>query len=158
MITAIGVPFIVITFEVNRVFKQRRFLNDACQPEVSLFFLICLGTNKYVLLSVFTLKETICSQICSKSRLKSSKSLLPVYVRRSKTSLLKVLLKIATENGIYSPPMKIISNTILFVYSLCGALIKIAREYHTRWYNYFDGTTPLLEKIRRYLVAFLGST
>ena len=101
---------------------------------------------------------TICSQICSKSRLKSAKSLLPVYVRRSKTSLLKVFPKIVTENRIYSPPMKVITNTILFVYSLCGALIKIVREYHTRWYNYFDGTTPLLEKIRRYLVAFLGST
>ena len=41
--------------------------------------------------------------------------------------------------------MKVISNTILLVYSLRGALIKIAREYHTQWYNYFDGTTPLLE-------------
>ena len=59
-----------------------------------------------------------------------------------------------TENGIYSPPMKVISNTILLVYSLRGALIKIAREYHTQWYNYFDGTTPLLEMVRRYLVAF----
>ena len=52
--------------------------------------------------------------------------------------------------------MKVISNTILFVYSLRGALIKIARVYHTQWYNYFDGTTPLLEKVRRYLVAFPG--
>ena len=42
--------------------------------------LICLGTTKFVLLSVFTLKETICPQICSKSRLKSAKSLLPVDV------------------------------------------------------------------------------
>ena len=59
-----------------------------------------------------------------------------------------------TENGIYSPPMKVISNTILFVYSLRGALIKIARGYHTQWGNFFDRTTPLLEKVRRYLVAF----
>ena len=101
-------------------------------------------------------ERTICPKICSKSRLKCAKSPVPVDERDSKTSLLKVLLKIMTENGIYSPPMKVISNTILFVYSLCGALIKIAREYHTRWYNYFDGATPLLEKIRRYLVAFLG--
>ena len=64
--------------------------------------LICLGANKFVLLSVFTLKETICPKICSKSRLKSAKGSLPVDVRRSKTSLLKVLLKIMTENGIYS--------------------------------------------------------
>ena len=50
--------------------------------------------------------------------------------------------------------MKVISNTILFVYSLGAPLIKIARGCHTQWRNYFDGTTPLLEKVRRYLVAF----
>ena len=99
---------------------------------------MCLGTTKFVLLSVFTLKEIICPKICSKSPLKSAKGSLPVDERRSKTSLLKVLLKIMTENGIYSPPMKVISNTILFVYSLCGALTKIASGYHTRWRNYFD--------------------
>ena len=59
-----------------------------------------------------------------------------------------------TENGIYSPLMKVISNTILFVYSLRGALIKIARGCPTQWGNFFDRTTPLLEKVRRYLVAF----
>ena len=52
--------------------------------------------------------------------------------------------------------MKVISNIILFVYSLRGALIKIARVYHTQWYNYFDGTTPLLKKVKRHLVAFPG--
>ena len=114
-------------------------MSDQCQPGSEPFSsLICLGATKFVLLSVFTLKETVCPKICSKSRLKSAKGSLPVDVRRSKTSLLKVLLKIMTENGIYSPPMKVISNTFLFVYSLCGALIKIARGYHTRWRNYFD--------------------
>ena len=39
-------------------------------------------------------------------------------------SRFKVLLKIATENGIYSHHMKVISNTILFFYSLRGVLIK----------------------------------
>ena len=42
---------------------------------------------------MFTLKETICPKICSKLRLKSAKGPLPVDLRRSKTSLLKVLLK-----------------------------------------------------------------
>ena len=119
-------------------------MSDAYQPEVSFFsLLICLGAAKFVLLSVFTLKETICAKICSKSRLKSAKSLLPVDVRRSKTSLLKVLPKMVTEKRIYSPPMKVISNTILFVYSLRGTLIKIARVCHMRWRNYFDGTNPI---------------
>ena len=105
-----------------------------------------------MLLSVWTLKETICPKFCSKSRLKSAKGPPPVDVRRSKTSLLKVLLKIMTENG-NLPPMKVISNTILFVYSLRGALIKIVRGYHTRWRNYFDWTNPVTGKIRRYPIA-----
>ena len=57
--------------------------------------LICLGATKFVLLSVFTLIETICPQICSKSRLKSAKSLLPVDVRRSKN----VAAQGSPENG-----------------------------------------------------------
>ena len=43
-----------------------------------------------LLLSVFTLIETICPRICSKSRTKSAKIPLPLDVRRSKTSLLKL--------------------------------------------------------------------
>ena len=46
--------------------------------------------TKFVLLSVFTLKETFSPRMCSKSRLKSAKNPLPVDVRRSKTSLLKL--------------------------------------------------------------------
>ena len=48
-----------------------------------------LDATKFVFLSVFTLKERFFPRICSKSRLKSAKSPLPVDVRRSKTSLLK---------------------------------------------------------------------
>ena len=44
----------------------------------------------FVLLSFFTLLETIWPEICSKSRLKSTKSPLPVNVRYSKTLLLKL--------------------------------------------------------------------
>ena len=59
------------------------FLRDARQPEVSLFsLLICLDAIKFVLLAVFTLIETFCPKMCSKSRLKSEKSPLPVYVHR----------------------------------------------------------------------------
>ena len=58
-------------------------------------------------------------------------------------ALIKVLPKMVTENGIHLPPMKVISNTILFVYSLRGALIKIVRMCHMRWRNYFDGTNPI---------------
>ena len=52
--------------------------------------LIRLHATKFVLLSVFTLIETIWPIICSKSLPRSAKSQLPVDVRRSKTSLLKL--------------------------------------------------------------------
>ena len=133
MITIIGVPFTVLTFRVNREFKQRRFERRSSTSSEHFSLLIYLDSIKFVLLhvSVFTLKETICPKICSKSPLNSAKGRLPVDLRRSKTTLLKDLLKINAENGIYPPPMKVISNTILFVYSLRGALIEIARAYHT---------------------------
>ena len=101
------------------------FLSDARQPEVSLFLFNMPWHHQICI----TLKETICLKICSKSRLKSAQSPLSVDVRRSKT-----------ENRIYSPPREVVSKIILFVYSLRGALIKIARGCHTRWRNYFDGT------------------
>ena len=50
--------------------------------------LICLVASKFVLLRVFSLIETICPKICSKSSLKSAKSPLPVDARPSKWSLL----------------------------------------------------------------------
>ena len=46
-------------------------------------FLICLDATKFVWLSVFTLIETTCPKICSKSQLKCAKSPLPVDVRRT---------------------------------------------------------------------------
>ena len=55
--------------------------------------LICLDTAKFVLLSVFTLIETIYPRICSKLRLKCAKSLLPVDLRCSKTSLRKLPIR-----------------------------------------------------------------
>ena len=55
-----------------------------------LSLLMCLDATVFVLLSVVILIETICPKICSKTLLKSSKRPLPVDVRRSKTSLLKL--------------------------------------------------------------------
>ena len=51
---------------------------------------ISLYATVFVLPSVLILKGTICPKICSKARLKCAKSLFPVDVRRSKTSLLKL--------------------------------------------------------------------
>ena len=67
----------------------------------------------------------------------------PVDVCRSKTSLLEVVLKIMTENGIYSPLMKVISN-IICLFS--------ARVSHAMAQSF--QTSLLLEKVRRYLAAF----
>ena len=46
---------------------------------------ICLNANKFVLVSSFTLKTTICPKIWAKTLPRSVKSLLPVNVRHSKT-------------------------------------------------------------------------
>ena len=46
---------------------------------------ICLNANKFVLLSSFTLKTTICPKIWAKTLPRNVKSLLPVNVRHSKT-------------------------------------------------------------------------
>ena len=69
--------------------KQRRLLPRAPTSIESCFSLICLDATKLVLLSVFTLKETICPKIWLESLPKNAISPLPVDVRRSKTSLLK---------------------------------------------------------------------
>ena len=52
--------------------------------------LISLDATVFLLPSVLILIETICPKMCSKSWLKSAKRPLPVDVRRSKTSLLKL--------------------------------------------------------------------
>ena len=73
-----------------------RFLSsDVFEPRTStgsepFSLLIILYATKFVLPTVFILKETICPKICLKSRLKSAKSVLPADVRRSKTSVLKL--------------------------------------------------------------------
>ena len=62
-----------------------------------LSLLICLHATKSVLLSVFTLIETICPIICSKSRPRSANSQLPVDVRRSNTDnaiVIVILLRV----------------------------------------------------------------
>ena len=55
---------------ISREFEQRR-KSTGSEP---FSLLICLDATKFVLLSVFTLLETICPNISSKSRLKSAAS------------------------------------------------------------------------------------
>ena len=54
--------------------------------------LICLDATKFVLPSVFTLKEAICSNIYLKTRLERAKSPLPVDVRSKRRCFFKRLL------------------------------------------------------------------
>ena len=119
--------------------------------------LICLGTTEFVLLSVFTLKETICPKICSKSRLKSAKSLLPVDVRRSKTSLLQG----SPENGgrkwnLFSSHEGNFQHH--FVYSLRGAIIISPCRAGTRDANDCVAKLPLFWKRSDVLLARLSQT
>ena len=64
--------------------------------------LICLVASKFVLLRVFSLIETICPKICSKSSLKSAESQLPDDARPSKWSLLfRHQQSLVQKNGKY---------------------------------------------------------
>ena len=54
------------------------------------FLFICLGTNKFVLLSFFSLIKTIYQRVSTKPLPNDAKSPLPVDVRRAKTPLLKL--------------------------------------------------------------------
>ena len=86
------------------LFQAFRYSSDVFERRMStgsgrFSLLICLDVTKFVLLSVFTLIETICPKICSKSRLKGAKKQLPVDVRRSKKLLLKLPIKDGTKRS-----------------------------------------------------------
>ena len=82
----------VLSLHVRPSAKQQRFKRRRCASAGSEPFslLICPDDAKFVLISVLALIEPICPKIYSKSRLKSAKIPLPVDVRCSKTSLLKL--------------------------------------------------------------------
>ena len=71
------------------VFEQRT-LTGSGSFSLSICLDSCLDGTKFVFPSVLTLIETIYPKICSRAQPKSAKSPLPVDVRRSKTSLLKL--------------------------------------------------------------------
>ena len=68
--------------------KQRRFWATHANRKWTYSHLIRLFASKFILLRVFSLIETICPKICSKSSLKRAKSPLPVDARPSEWSLL----------------------------------------------------------------------
>ena len=77
----------MIIRELNSdVFERRTSTGSEPFP-----LLISLDPIVFLLPSVLILIETICLKVFSKSQLKCAKSPLPVDVRRSKTSLLKLL-------------------------------------------------------------------
>ena len=61
--------------------KQQRFWATHVNRKWAFFLFKCLNATIFVWLSGFTLTETICPKVCSKSRPKSAKSPLPVDVR-----------------------------------------------------------------------------
>ena len=70
---------------------------------------ICLGANKFVLLSFFSLIKTIYQRVSTKPLPNDAKSPLPVDVRRSKTPFLKLpieLLKSETTEFALKTEMK----------------------------------------------------
>ena len=78
-----------LAFELqsSRVFEKRSKSSDVLSTSTGnepFSFQVWLDAIKFVFPSVFTLKETTCPRICSKSRPKSVTSPLPVGVHRSK--------------------------------------------------------------------------
>ena len=66
---------------------------------------ISFDATKFVWLSVFTLIETICARICSKSRPRSAKSQLPVDARRSiQRCCATLLLKLPNGGTVQTDP------------------------------------------------------
>ena len=75
---------------IIRELKKRLFEQRTSTGSEPFSLLIGLDATIFVLPSVLILIETICSKICSKSRLKNPESPLSVNVRRSKVSLLQL--------------------------------------------------------------------
>ena len=112
--------------------------------------MICRYATKFVWLSVFTLTETICPKSCSKSRIKNAKSALPVDVRRSKTSLLKLpsnnrgrqrrRQQDRPKSRSEKPKTLHVHNAFSYISLLsrhdCGVKLR-GRELFTRYRNYF---------------------
>ena len=78
-----------LSFELQspRVFEKRSKSSNVLSKSTGnepFSLQICLDAVKFVLPSVFTLKETTCPRICSKSRPKRAKSPLPIGVHRFK--------------------------------------------------------------------------
>ena len=73
-----------------RDLKQRRFWATHVNRKWGFSLFICLDANKLLLLSFFSLLKTIYPRVSTKPLPNDAKSPLPVYVRRSKTLLLKL--------------------------------------------------------------------
>ena len=75
---------------VNRDLKQDVFERRTSTGSEAFSLFICLGANKFVLLSFFSLIKTIYQRVSTKPLPNDAKSPVPVDVRRSKTPLLKL--------------------------------------------------------------------
>ena len=73
-----------------RELKQRRFWATHINWKWGLLPFVCLDSNKFVLLSFFSLIKRIYSRVSTKPLPNGAKSLLPVEVRRLKMLLLKL--------------------------------------------------------------------
>ena len=128
VITIVGVPFTAM--HINRKWAFYSF-------NIPWRYQICIAK------CIYSYRDDLPQNLFKITAQEYKKSTVLLTCVDQKRRCFKGLPKMMAGNGIYSPPMKIISNTILFVYSLRGALIKIARVCHMRWRNYFDGTNPI---------------
>ena len=140
VITIVGVPFTAM--HINRKWAFYSF-------NIPWRYQICIAK------CIYSYRDDLPQNLFKITAQEYKKSTVLLTCVDQKRRCFKGLPKMMAGNGIYSPPMKIISNTILFVYSLRGALIKIARVCHMRWRNYFDGTNPISSLQRRRSKGFV---
>ena len=88
------------TVTVFREFKQRRFWATHVNRKWIFFLLICLDATKFILLSVFTLIETMCPKMCSKSRLKSTKCPRLACVAQKRRWLVSLFISLHTSQAV----------------------------------------------------------
>ena len=121
------------------------FRSDVFEPRTStgseaFSILNCLDAIKFVLLRVFTLIETICANICLKSRLKSAK----VHVRLTcVTQHLRSLNSLITARRADGRTGRLIPNFFRVVQILLNIVVKVSLKDYWHLPKKVDYSLPL---------------
>ena len=99
----VELKIVFVIFSCNITLSKDVFERRTSTRSEAFFLFICLGANKFVLLSFFSLTKTIYSRVSTKPLPNDVKSSLPVDVRRSRTLFLKLPIKQWTRQPWHGP-------------------------------------------------------